>query len=78
MEFLTVASLHLFAVASPGPDFALVIRQCFRYGKKSAIWTSLGISVGILFHVSLSLIGLGLFKLTLIIPPRAFCPNIKD
>ena len=60
MEFLTVASLHLFAVASPGPDFALVIRQCFRYGKKSAIWTSLGISVGILFHVSLSLIGLGL------------------
>ena len=60
MEFLTVASLHLFAVASPGPDFALVIRQCFRYGKRSAIWTSLGISVGILFHVSLSLIGLGL------------------
>ena len=60
MEFLTVASLHLFAVASPGPDFALVIRQCFRYGKRSGIWTSLGISVGILFHVSLSLIGLGL------------------
>ena len=60
MEFLTVASLHLFAVASPGPDFALVIRQCFRYGKRSAIWNSLGISVGILFHVSLSLIGLGL------------------
>ena len=60
MEFLTVASLHLFAVAGPGPDFALVIRQCFRYGKRSAIWTSLGISVGILFHVSLSLIGLGL------------------
>ena len=60
MEFLTVASLHLFAVASPGPDFALVIRQCFRYWKRSAIWTSLGISLGILFHVSLSLIGLGL------------------
>ena len=60
MEFLTVASLHLFAVASPGPDFALVIRQCFRYGKKAAVWASLGISVGILVHVSLSLIGLGL------------------
>jgi len=60
MEFLTVASLHLFAVASPGPDFALVVRQCFRYGKKSAVWTSLGISVGILVHVSLSLIGLAL------------------
>ncbi len=60
MEFLTVASLHFFAVASPGPDFALVVRQCFRYGKKSAVWTSLGISVGILVHISMSLIGLGL------------------
>ena len=38
----------------------MVVRQCFRYGKKSAVWTSLGISVGILVHVSLSLIGLGL------------------
>jgi threonine/homoserine/homoserine lactone efflux protein len=26
-EFLLVASAHLLAVASPGPDFALVLRQ---------------------------------------------------
>ena len=39
--FLTVALLHLFAVASPGPDFVLVSRQCFRYGRIVAIWTSL-------------------------------------
>ena len=60
VEFLTIASLHLFAVASPGPDFILVVRQCFRYGKRGAIWTSLGISVGILVHVCISLIGIGL------------------
>ena len=58
--FLTVALLHLFAVASPGPDFVLVSRQSFRYGRMIAIWTSAGIALGILFHVALSLTGLSL------------------
>ena len=58
MEFFTVAILHLFAVASPGPDFALVTRQSFRYNRKVAIWTSLGIGVGILFHSLLAITGL--------------------
>ena len=55
--FLTVAILHFFAVASPGPDFVLVSRQSLRYGRHVALWTSFGIAVGILFHVSLSLTG---------------------
>ncbi len=58
MEFFTVAILHLFAVASPGPDFALVTRQCLRYNRRVAIWTSLGIGVGILFHSLLAITGL--------------------
>ena len=58
--FLTVALLHLFAVASPGPDFVFVSRQSFRYGRTVAIWTSVGIAIGILFHVVLSLTGLSL------------------
>lgn len=58
MEFLTVAILHLFAVASPGPDFALITRQSLRYDRKVAIWTSLGIGVGILFHSLLAITGI--------------------
>ena len=58
--FLTIAVLHLFAVASPGPDFILISRQCLRYGRRIAIWTSLGIAIGILFHVALSLTGLNI------------------
>ena len=58
--FLTIAVFHLFAVASPGPDFILVSRQCLRYGRRIAIWTSLGIAIGILFHVALSLTGLSI------------------
>ena len=58
MEFFTIAILHLFAVASPGPDFALVMRQSLRYDRRVAIWTSLGIGVGILFHSLLAITGL--------------------
>ena len=57
-EFLTVAILHLFAVASPGPDFALITRQSLRFNRRVAIWTSLGIGVGILFHCLLAITGL--------------------
>ncbi|MFC3095687.1 LysE family translocator [Alteromonas sediminis] len=57
-EFTAVALIHLLAVASPGPDFAIVVRQSLHYGRNSALATSLGIGVGILVHVAYSLIGL--------------------
>ena len=57
-EFLTVVVLHLFAVISPGPDFALISRQSIRYGRKIAIWSAAGIGMGILFHSSLAISGI--------------------
>lgn len=59
-EFLQVAVAHLLAVASPGPDFALVLRQSVAFGRRTAIWTSLGIGSAILVHVVYALLGLGL------------------
>lgn len=59
-EFLTVVLVHLLAVASPGPDFAMVLRQSLVAGRKAAVWTSVGIGLGILVHVAYSLLGLGL------------------
>lgn len=59
-EFLTVAVVHLLAVASPGPDFAMVLRQSLVAGRKAAIWSSVGIGLGILVHVAYILMGLGL------------------
>ena len=59
-EFATVAVVHLLAVASPGPDFAMVVRQSLVAGRSAALWTSLGIGAGILVHVAYSLFGLGL------------------
>lgn len=59
-EFIAVATVHLLAVASPGPDFAVVVRQSLSFGRKEAVWTSIGVGIGILVHVTYSLLGLGL------------------
>jgi RhtB (resistance to homoserine/threonine) family protein len=62
-EFFSIAMIHLLAVASPGPDFAVVVRHSIHYGKRVAIITSLGVGTGILVHVGYSIFGLG-FVLT--------------
>jgi len=58
-EFLLIAGAHLAAVASPGPDFALVLRQSVTFGRRIGIATSLGVGSGILVHVAYSLLGVG-------------------
>ena len=60
LEFFKVALAHALAVASPGPDFAIVLKQSLSHGRRTAIWTSLGIGAANLVHVAYSLLGLGL------------------
>jgi threonine/homoserine/homoserine lactone efflux protein len=59
-EFFTIAIAHLFAVASPGPDFAVVLRQSIAAGTRAGVWTSLGVGTGILLHVAYCLLGVAL------------------
>jgi len=59
-EFIIIAVAHLIAVISPGPDFALIIRQTVKYNRKVAIFSSLGIASGILFHITYCILGFAL------------------
>lgn len=59
-EFLLVALVHLLAVMSPGPDFAVVIRNSVSAGRQAGLMTAAGIGTGILIHVGYSLLGIGL------------------
>lgn len=59
-EFLAVASIHLLAVASPGPDFAIVVRHSVHYGRNTALATSIGVGFGILLHVAYSIVGISI------------------
>ena len=58
-EFLTIVVAHALAVASPGPDFALVLRQSLAHGRRTALWSSLGIGCGLSVHITYCILGLG-------------------
>ncbi len=57
-ELLLVATIHVLAMISPGPDFAVVLKTSLVHGRASALWVALGISVGIAFHAAYSIVGL--------------------
>ena len=59
-EFATVALVHLLAVASPGPDFAVVVRESVAHGRRAGTLCALGVGCGIFVHVGYSLLGIGL------------------
>jgi len=59
-EFLLIAIAHFFAVASPGPDFAVVLKQSVQQGRRNALWTSAGVGAAILLHVGYCVLGVAL------------------
>lgn len=63
MEYLpligTVAILNLLAVMSPGPDFVITVKNSIRYSRRSGIYTSLGIGLGLSIHLSYCAAGIG-------------------
>ena len=60
LQFISIATIHFFAVVSPGPDFIIIVRQSISHGRRSALMTSLGIGIGILMHITLCIFGLGM------------------
>jgi RhtB (resistance to homoserine/threonine) family protein len=58
-DWLTVFFLGLLAVVSPGPDFALTLRNSLVYSRKAGVCTALGITVGHIVHVTYCLVGIG-------------------
>ncbi len=58
-EFFVVALTMLFALLSPGPDFAMILRQSVNYGRKTSIYTSFGLGLGVSVHITYSILGIG-------------------
>ncbi|MBD1226778.1 LysE family translocator [Xenorhabdus griffiniae] len=59
IELFSIATVTILAVISPGADFAMITRNSLIYGRKSGIYSSLGISAGVLVHVFYTLVGIG-------------------
>lgn len=59
-EWLAVITITIFAVISPGPDFAMVSRNSLSLSRRAGILTALGIGAGVLVHVTYTLLGIGI------------------
>lgn len=57
-ELLAVAAITILAVISPGPDFALVIRNSYSFGRKNGLTAALGIACGVQVHVFYTVFGI--------------------
>ncbi len=58
-ELLTIATIHMLGVMSPGPDFALISRNSLVYSRRTGILTALGLALGILTHLTYTIVGIG-------------------
>ena len=52
-----IVTALMFAML-PGPDFALIVRTALIYGKRHALFSSLGIAAGFSVHTTLGVLGL--------------------
>ena len=59
-ELIAVITITLLAIISPGPDFAMVTRNSLLLSRRAGVLTALGIGLGVLVHVTYTLLGVGL------------------
>lgn len=57
--WITVFVISLVAVITPGPDFALTLRNSLAYSRRAGVYTAVGVGAGNLVHATYSLIGIG-------------------
>lgn len=58
--FLTIAAIHLIALASPGPDFFFVSQTAVSRTRRQALFGVIGITLGMVVWSALALLGLQL------------------
>lgn len=60
LELASLMAIFAFAIVSPGADLAMVMRQSIVHGRRPAFITSFGIGTSLMFHVTYTILGLGL------------------
>ncbi|MEU2232672.1 MULTISPECIES: LysE family translocator [Streptomyces] len=59
-QLIAVAVITILAVISPGADFAMTVRNSYLYGRTAGVLAAVGISLGVLVHVTYTMLGVGL------------------
>lgn len=58
-DFLMITLVIALMVMSPGPDFAVVVKNSLTFGRSSGLYAALGIALACLCHVAINLLGIG-------------------
>jgi RhtB (resistance to homoserine/threonine) family protein len=59
-EFFAITLIIILAAISPGPDFAMVVKNALLHDRKSGVFTALGVASSILVHSSYCVLGLAI------------------
>ncbi|HEV2524065.1 MAG TPA: LysE family transporter [Gammaproteobacteria bacterium] len=58
-EFFMLTLVAALMIISPGPDFAIVVKNSLTHGRTSGVYTAMGIAMANLCHVAVNLFGIG-------------------
>ncbi len=58
LNWLLLVSIFSLALASPGPDFVIAVKNSLLYSRKIGVMSALGFALGVMVHVCYTLIGL--------------------
>ena len=56
-QLMNLTILSALSLISPGPDFAIIVRNSLIYSRKTALFTTVGIASGVLVHITYAIIG---------------------
>ncbi len=59
-EFFAITLFIILAAISPGPDFAMVVKNALLHDRKSGVFTALGVSCSLIIHSSYCILGLAI------------------
>lgn len=57
-KWLLMASIQAAATISPGPAFAMTVRQALAYDRRIGIFTAIGLSLGVSVHILFAVLGI--------------------
>ena len=60
-SILALTGIQLAGLVSPGPDFAVVVRNSLIYSRRTGILTAVGVALGTFVHLAYILLGVGIF-----------------
>lgn len=59
-QFITITLIIMLAAISPGPDFAMVVKNALLRNRQCGIFTALGVSCSLLIHSAYCIFGLAI------------------